>query len=145
MQKLLYVAGELHLRGFENVRVLPFLSPSGCHWRCYFFVVTGSVINEMIATNWIQEIVNIEEKIQFSVKELTDIFEKDNPLFLADCKGENKEYIEWFSNVLLLLKEGELPVAFSDYSSFKGFWNISEGNKIATLPNEKYYYSSLHK
>ena len=35
-QKILYVAGNLHKKGYENLRIVPSLSPSGLSWRCSF-------------------------------------------------------------------------------------------------------------
>jgi hypothetical protein len=32
---VLAMVGELHKRGYEKIRVMPFMSPSGMHWRCW--------------------------------------------------------------------------------------------------------------
>jgi len=89
---------------------------------------------------WIQDILNLEEKIEYSIEELTDLFEKKHLDFLTLCKGENKEYIEWYGNMLDKLKEGELPYAFADYFTPTDYWETSKGQKIYTLPEEKCKY-----
>jgi hypothetical protein len=33
--RVLAMLGELHKRGYQLVRVKPFMSPSGAHWRCW--------------------------------------------------------------------------------------------------------------
>jgi hypothetical protein len=33
--RVLPMVGELHRRGYQNFRVMPFMSPSGNHWRCW--------------------------------------------------------------------------------------------------------------
>ncbi|HEY5505641.1 MAG TPA: hypothetical protein VIK28_10830 [Sedimentisphaerales bacterium] len=33
-RRLFLMVAELHKLGYESLRVAPFLSPSGCYWRC---------------------------------------------------------------------------------------------------------------
>ena len=140
MQKLLYIVKELYNRGFEKLRVIPSVAPSGLHWRCSFLSGNDSERRTIITSNWIQDFYNVQEKIEFSIGELTDMFEKEHFDFLILCKGENKDYVDWYSDMLLKLKEGELPYAYSDYSSPGYFWETTQGQKIYTLPNEKQNY-----
>ena len=35
-RRLFLMVAELHKLGYEGLRVAPFLSPSGCYWRCVF-------------------------------------------------------------------------------------------------------------
>ena len=140
MQKLLYIVKELHIRGFKKLRIIPSLSPSGFSWRCSFISDTDSERGTIVSSHWIQNVVKIEEKNEYSIEELTDMFEKEHFDFLNLCKGKNKEYVEWYSEMLHHLKEGELPYAFSDYFGPTDYWETSEGQKISTLPNEKRYY-----
>jgi hypothetical protein len=140
MQKLLHIVKELHIRGFEKLRIIPSLSPSGLSWRCSFLADTDSERKTIITSGWIQDIVNIEQKIDYSIVELTDMFIEDHVDFLNLCKGKNMEYVEWYIVMLNNLKQGELPYAFSDYFGPTDYWETSEGQNIPTLPNEKRYY-----
>ena len=140
MQKLLYIVKELHIRGFEKLRIIPSLSPSGLSWRCSFLSDTDSERKTLISSGWIQDILNREQKKEYSIGELTDIFEREYVDFLTMCKGGNKEYVEWFSKMLDKLKEGELPYAFDDYNNPSDYWKTSEGQEIRTLPDEKHFY-----
>jgi hypothetical protein len=139
MQKLLYIVKELHIKGFEKLRIIPSLSPSGLSWRCSFISDT-SERRTIISSSWIQSIFKVEEKNEYSIEQMTDLFEKEHFDFLNECKGKNKEYVEWYSDMLQKLKEGELPYAFSDYFGPTDYWETSEGQKISTLTNEKRYY-----
>ena len=38
--RVLAIVGELHKRGYQRLRVMPFMSPSGVHWRCLIGPVT---------------------------------------------------------------------------------------------------------
>jgi len=134
MQKLLYIVKELHIRGFEKLRIIPSLSPSGLSWRCSFISDTNSERKSIVSSSWIQNVFNIEEKNEYSIELLTDMFEKEHIDFLNACKGKNKEYVEWYSDMLHNLNEGELPYAFSDYFGPTDYWETSKGQKISTLP-----------
>ena len=140
-QKLLFMAKELHKRGYEKLRVIPSLSPSGLSWRCSF--IDGTRDNSVIASCWIyqHEKEGSKEEIALSSKELADLFVRENAGFIKQCKGENKEYVKWYSDMVDNLEKNELPYAFSDYFFAKDMWETSEGNRINTLSNEyKYYY-----
>jgi hypothetical protein len=139
MQRILFVASELHKRGYEKLRVEPSVSPNGMAWRCRFFVNSGEDKNYVIVSTWKQlEDEGIETTK--TLQELTDLFEKENIDFLSKCKGKNQEYVKWFYEMLGKLQEGELPYAFSDYFSSDDYWETSLKSKIKTLPNEKDYY-----
>jgi hypothetical protein len=128
---------ELHKRGFEKLRVIPSLSPSGLGWRCKFINETKD--SEFIASNWIykHENENSKEEIKQTSQQLADLFIIENFEFIEHCNGENEKYTKWYSQMLESLKKDELPFAFSDYLGSTSFWKTSLGNEIKTLPNEK--------
>jgi len=141
MQKILFVAGELHKRGYDNLHIVPSLSPTGLAWRCKFVVMSNGGKQSIIVSNWISQFINDENKeIKQSPQELAKLLEKENAEFFVKCKGENREYIEWYSEMLNKLQEGELPYAFADYFSPTDFWKTTLDNEIKTLPNECQYY-----
>lgn len=139
-QKLLFMAKELHKRGFGKLRVIPSLSPSGVYWRCSFIDETKN--NSFSASNWIvsHENENSKVEIKMTTIELADLFMKENFEFLELCKGVNEEYEKWYSGMLEQLSEDEIPFAIADWEIPEGFWQTSNGGKIETLPNEQEYY-----
>jgi len=139
MQKVLFIACELHKRGYEKLRVVPSVAPTGLAWRCQFVAFSYGKKHEFIASNWVSRFSYFDDKeIKYSTPKLADIFEEENTDFLAICKGESREYVEWFSGLVSQLREGELPYAFEDYGSYyaEGFWKTSKGNKIKMLPDD---------
>ena len=130
MQKLLFVASELHKRGYEKLRVEPSISPNGMAWRCSYFVVLGNKKESIIVSNWIK----IEE--MNSIEELSDLLEKENRDFFSKCRGKSSDYVLWFREMLNILKKGELPYAYDDYFSPTDYWKTTLDNKIKILPNE---------
>lgn len=81
---------ELHKCGFEKLRIMPCLSPSGLHWRCIF--ISEKSGERYIASNWIAELEseNVDEEIEQNTKELTTLFKDEHDNFLKQCKGRNK-------------------------------------------------------
>ena len=141
MQKILFVAGELHKRGYENLHVVPSVAPTGLAWRCNFATISNGEKQSIIVSNWIYQLIEDENKeIKQSHQELAELFEKEKVDFLAKCKSENHEYVEWYNEMLNKLQEGELPYAFAEYFSPTNFWKTSLDNEIKILPNEKQFY-----
>jgi len=140
-QKILFVARELHKRGYENLHVVPSIAPTGLAWRCRFDVISNGEKQSVPVSNWISQFVENENKeIEQSHQELADLFEKEEADFLEKCKGEDREYAEWYSEMLNKLEEEELPYAFGEYFGSAEFWETSLHKKIKTLPNEIQYY-----
>lgn len=142
-QKLLFVAEELHKRGFGKLRIIPSLSPSGMNWRCNFIDDTNK--NSFYASEWINthENENSSDEIKLTINEFADLFILENFDFIEHCKGINEDYVKWYSEMLRQLKKDELPYAFADSEMLKGVWRTSQGNEIKTLPNQdKYYFRS---
>ena len=140
MQKILFVAKELHQRGYEKLRVEPSVAPTGLAWRCRFFVNSSEEKQAIIVSTWIGRISECDSlEITKPINELTDLFEKENMEFLVKCKGESHEYVEWFSKMINKLQEEELPYAFAEYFSPDDYWETTLNNKIRTLPNENRY------
>ena len=50
--RVLAIVGELHKRGYQRLRVMPFMSPSGAYWRCwiapvkFFYRNHGAILRE---------------------------------------------------------------------------------------------------
>ena len=50
--RVLAIVGELHKRGYQRLRVMPFMSPSGAYWRCwigpvkFFYRNHGAILHE---------------------------------------------------------------------------------------------------
>ncbi len=83
MQKILYIAKELHNRGFENLRIIPTLSPSGLSWRCKFISTTNPEKDNVIASSWLVSICyNQQENLKLSIEALTDLFVREHSDFL---------------------------------------------------------------
>ena len=143
MQKILFIAEALHTKGYQNLKVIPSLAPSGVYWRCSFVISELDENYEIIASSWLQKYFDVSiEKIKLNVKELTDKFIEDHKDFLEKCVGRNEEYAFWFQNVLELLDKEELPYAFADYFGPTTYWKTSLGKKLYLNSDEALKYSN---
>ena len=144
-QKLLKVAMELHHAGYEKLRIVPSLAPSGMYWRCEFLSADKSA--RCNTSNWIFKIENenILKEILASAKELAKIFILENSLFIEKCLGKDAAYVTWYKNVISNLKEGELPYAFADWEIPTDTWATNLDRKISAYPNDKEFNSGTSK
>lgn len=141
LQKILFMAINLHKKGYENLRVIPSLSPNGLSWRCQFLTLKNNQTINLLVSNWLQQMFEINGKeISLNIEELTNLFIKEENDFLQNCIGKNETYVEWFQNAIQNLNPGELPYAFAEYFSGTNFWKTSSGNQINILPGEEKYY-----
>jgi hypothetical protein len=138
--RVLAMVGELHKRGYQNLRVMPFLSPSGGYWRCYigpvilFYRNHGAILFEtkmaaqcdgdaqataMVArysTGDGNRYFGWSDAEQTTARLLADKF-LERFRTLAVCgQGEDFAYAGWHQRMLGLAEGGWLPVVFSDYN-----------------------------
>lgn len=140
--KLLQMVAVLHKRGYEKLRVVPSVAPSGMSWRCVFVWRKNPEHDEsFIASGWLAEVETMGEEIKQSPEELADLFEQENPEFLNRIKGENPEYVGWYKNMINRLDYGEIPYAFGDYFQPQGFWRTTKDKQIKISPGEEEYYN----
>lgn len=143
-QLLLFMVKELHKRGYENLRIIPSLSPSGMSWRCEFF---DGRTDLMTASTWLTNYeTESSRKIKLTVAQLADNFERDNRVFVEACKVENAEYVSWYSQMVDSLKKDELPYAYAEYFSPTDYWKTSNGRKISILPDDaRFIYRMVYR
>ena len=120
---LLHAIGLLHRRGWEWVRVLPYVGGPGA-WRCEVHVsdrgerfesdnalllYTSAAENDFFSEGRSQE---------WSVSELTDRMQgtlRDRDM----VRASDPEYAEWFFGLLTVCGSGGYPIAFDDSQSWQ--------------------------
>lgn len=135
--RVLSMVGELHRRGYQKMRVMPFMSPSGTAWRCWigpdtlFYRNHGAFLcdtdfSERQSTSLSARYTTGEENHYFGWQDA----ENDDARSLADKflarftelagrgKGWSYVYAGWYQRLLGLAERGWIPVVLSDYGSF---------------------------
>jgi hypothetical protein len=126
--RVLALVGELHKRGYQRLRVMPFMSPSGGYWRCwigpveFFYRNYGAILKgepDTIArytTGETNEYFGWKDAQTDDARSLADKF-LDRFRLLADTgQGWDYQYAGWYQRLLGLAEAGWLPVVLRDYS-----------------------------
>jgi hypothetical protein len=136
--RVLAVLAELHKRGYQRLRVMPFMSPSGAYWRCwigpvqFFYRNHGAILCEETAVSpdeEVQERATIarytsgQENQYFGwkdaqsddVRSLADKFLERFRIVADGGRGWDYPYAGWYQRLLGLAEAGWLPVVLRDY------------------------------
>lgn len=136
--RVLEMVGELHKNGYQKLRVMPFMSPSGMHWRCwvgnekFFFRNHGAILSEAATSGsdgeqsqavlMIARYSSADDNHYFGWQDGEDddarlLAEKFSTRFLKLARsglGWNYNYAGWYERLLGLAERGWLPVVLSD-------------------------------
>jgi hypothetical protein len=132
----LTMVGELHRRGYQRLRVMPFMSPSGNHWRCWIGPETLFYRNHgaYLRDSDFSETHSASLSARYSSSDEGHYFgwqdaETDDPRSLADKflarfvrlagqgEGWSYTYAGWYQRLLGLADRGWLPAVLSDDSA----------------------------
>lgn len=127
--RLYEAIGVLHEKGYQNIRVMSYFSPSGMYFRSVlslkkYFDKTGFVCDETSSNNQIYHYTSGQEFNYFddntsyensTIEELAEALLEKYPFLKIEGKGSDKEYADWFKMVLKYARNGIFPFAFDDY------------------------------
>ena len=138
--RVLAMIGELHKRGFQRLRLMPHMSPSGLHWRCAigsadnFYRNHGAKLlnygsffgddNQRQTTAVVAHYTSGQENHYFgwndserdSARSLADKFVNRFSHLVNSGRGWDYPYAGWFLRLLGLAEAGWLSFVFSDYA-----------------------------
>jgi hypothetical protein len=139
--RVLAMVGELHRRGYQKIRVMPFMAPSGCYWRCWIGPETLFYRNHgafLCDTEYSEEVQSTALSARYTSGEENHYFgwqdaENDDARSLADKflarftklashgEGWSYAYAGWYQRLVGLADRGWMPVVLSDddTSSYK--------------------------
>lgn len=127
-RKILRMVSELHLRGFQKLRIAPGMAPSGMYWRCSITSVNNiSNRNGAKLLTWEKlsaHYTSADERKYFgwenvahvTPSRLADLFVKRFPKIVDSGEGSDWAYAGWFIEMLHLTYPNELPIAYADWS-----------------------------
>jgi O-acetyl-ADP-ribose deacetylase (regulator of RNase III) len=123
----------LHERGYQAVRALPYMSPSGLHWRVEisdtpFFTDASARRSVGYSTAGGLEFAGSEVTATTSPETLADLILRALP---GLAPAEDSRYAAWYAELIDVVKEhDELPVAFSDSDVQNPGWEIGWGSGV---------------
>ncbi|PND54176.1 O-acetyl-ADP-ribose deacetylase [Mycobacterium sp. ENV421] len=130
----------LHERGYDGVRVLPGMSPSGMYWR-----VTITTVDNMDPGGG-EYLSDYEAAVTYTSGGLTEFAGTEvtvttNPEIVAGIilsalpklatTADDPAYVAWYAGLVQLVERtGELPVAYDEYFDGTEGWEVGWGGDI---------------
>ncbi|MGH2585920.1 MAG: hypothetical protein ACRDJE_13485 [Dehalococcoidia bacterium] len=126
-QRVLQMVHELHKRGYQFLRIIPGMSPSGLHWRC-----TITTRSNILATHGARardydadaarytsgqdnEYFGWTDARQDTARQLATKFVERFPELAEKGRGRDWEYAGWYVEMLGHADRGALPIAYADW------------------------------
>lgn len=126
--RVLSMVGELHKRGYQRLRVMPYVSPSGAYWRCVigpvdaFYRNHGAILSEGASPAPIASYSSSQENEYFGwndagedgARALAEKFVQRFDRLGEAERGWDYPYAGWYVHVLGLAERGWVPVVLAD-------------------------------
>lgn len=121
------MVGELHKRGYQRLRVMPYWSPSGLHWRCVigpadgFYrnhgaIMLGAMMSETanFTSGQENEYFGWRDAGQDDARSLADKFVERFDRLAERGRGWDYPYAGWYVQLLGVVEAGWLPFVLAD-------------------------------
>lgn len=137
--EIIMIVHELHQRGYEQLRLFAGMSPSGCSWRWYIYpkVLMKDNLFEH-HDDWVPfdcPLGSTSEEFPEKGREsiTADDFVKEYDSYVSLAKGEDKEYVKWFENIVKHAQDKDFPIAFSERYDAEQ-WIFISGEQLVFPP-----------
>ena len=123
-RKVLNMVHELHLRGYQLLRIAPGMAPSGMHWRCSVTPAANTLRNHgarLLDFNRLTaHYSSAHERRYFgwegvshvTPSKLADRFLKELPEIAAAGHGRDWIYVGWYVEMLGVTYPDSFPIAY---------------------------------
>jgi hypothetical protein len=126
-QRVLLMVHELHKRGYQRLRIMPGMSPSGAYWRCNVTPVSNILRShgamsrdfERLSANYTSGMEDAyfgwEDARGVAARALADKFLSRFPEIAGAGSGRDWEYVGWYVEMLGVAERGHLPISYADW------------------------------
>ena len=126
-RKVLRVVAELHLRGYQRLRIAPGMSPSGGHWRCAITPASNVLVaHGAMLADWNGPVAHYTTGMENryfdwadaagrTPSQLADLFLERFGELAALGRGRDWLYAGWFVEMLALTYPDHVPIVYADY------------------------------
>lgn len=128
-RKVLRMVTELHVRGFQRLRIAPSMAPSGCYWRCSITPVTN-ISNRhggrMLSWDTLAAHYSSADKRKYfgwadaahvTPSRLANLFIERFPRIAEAGRGSDWVYAGRYLEMLGLTYPHSFPIAYADWNS----------------------------
>ena len=124
---VLRMVAELHVRGYQRLRIGPGMSPSGAHWRCASTPVSNILRSHGARlAHWDSPAAHYSSADGRRYFDWADAAHATPPrlaeLFIARCPeiaaagyGEDWLYVGWYQHMLHVTYPDAFPIAYADW------------------------------
>lgn len=132
---------ELHIRGYEQLRLMAGTSPSGLYWRWFIypkvFMIHGNHFEHNCEGVPFRCLRSSTSKDYPKDRELipVDDFVKGYENYFDFAKGKDTEYIKWFETIVSHAQDHDFPIAYEEYFSAEQ-WKFMSGEDLSYPPFE---------
>jgi hypothetical protein len=121
-RKVLRIVAELHLRGYQRLRIATGMSGSGMHWRCLItpasniLVANGAIIaNEdgpvvRYTSGMLGRYFDWSDTAGLTPSQLADRFVDRFRKLVRLAKGRDWQYVGWYVEMLTLTHPNHVPI-----------------------------------
>ncbi len=140
-RRILEGVRQLHERGYEQFRILPYMSPSGMHWRVEIAEAAAIDDSEGYVAYRNENVVlrySTGSGPEFADTIVDRSTEPDEvaDLILASMPWVQEHvpdsaYADWYARLMrLVAAQGALPIAFADYYDTRQGWEVGWGSGV---------------
>lgn len=123
--ELMQILHELHNLGYQKLRWMSYMAPTGLSLRCHITTQDHICTNrEIVFAGDLNEIWCTSTGAMTTgedIKPLVKTFMEENPRLLEIGKGCDTEYVKWFNKLLSFAATGQTPIYYEE------FWSLPVG------------------
>ncbi len=139
--EIVTIVHELHNRGFEQLRFMAGISPSGLNWRWFIypkvFMNRGNYFehhSEGTPFRCIRSSTGYDKPRNRPHISL-EMFVEGKEKFMELARGKDVEYVKWYENIVEHAKNNDFPIAFAEYFNAEQ-WRFMSGEDLSYPPYE---------
>lgn len=126
-RRVLLMVAELHRQGYQRLRIAPGISPSGTYWRCAVthagnigadhgaLALDDKQDTAMYSSGAGDSFFGWDDAATDDTAALARKFVERFPVIVRLGRGDDDEYAQWYTQVVDLAEEGDLPYAYADW------------------------------
>jgi len=146
-RKVLLMVSELHVRGYQRLRIVPGWAPSGLYWRCAITPVTNILksngalmyshedeLSARYTSGQKRSYFGWEDAGHLTPSKMANLFIKRFPRIAEMGKGSDWMYAGWYIEMLHLTYPDGFPVAYGDYLSYSDSLPMVGGKENVSIP-----------
>ena len=144
--EIIMAVDELHKQGYEQLRLLPGMSPNGCAWRWNIYPRCAMGRNNFFECNGYGEVelFNMKSGIPHgsigkpksgtAIYKVADALKTLFPEVIEKANKPDNNYVEWFKHIVEGAKQDLYVVAFGEYFDASKGWELTEYKRIPCPP-----------